>query len=363
MNNYEEKINNIKETEKYLLEMARNKILSQNKIMNLNIQDLICMLNYDDSTVKKYEATLKAQMLIEQFTLDIANATDVEEIKAIRNRLNYYINKIKSEVKEKNIPEEEYNKYYENATILRKNIATYIRFLKREDNIKEIDRLNNKDNRTVEEEDSLKKHIRLERNYGKKYTNPTVEKKVVKKEEKKNSIDMDKLIKSFNEGLAKKNEETIKPVFSFNLQSAIKNKPATVSFKQYENVDEYLEHRLISFECRYSLKKTNPYDGGIIHNTAALIKNVPRIIHNKEEIKRMKNDSCFHDRSFEFSGYINYAIHQNSVKENIKRIFSTSELKKKEERALNTHKRIIEWIKDYCDDIHCHIDYKRKVYE
>ena len=93
MNNYENKILEIKNTQKELLSSVKEAILSEENLLNLNIQDLIEMLNYDETTVKKYEATLKAQMLIEEFTNEIVKTNDIEEIKELRNRLNYYINK------------------------------------------------------------------------------------------------------------------------------------------------------------------------------------------------------------------------------------------------------------------------------
>ena len=309
MNKYEEKINTIKETEKYLLEMAKSEIEKQNKILNLNIQDLICMLNYNDSTVKKYEATLKAQMLIEELTNEIISAKDIDEIKALRNKLNYYINKIKSEVKERNIPQEEIDKYYENATNLRKNIAKYVRYVKREDNIKEIERLNNKEDLNEDEKTSLKKLIRLESDYGRRNKNP---KKVEVKPTKKDSIDMDKLIKNFNNRVAETKNE--KNTIKFDFKEEIKNRPAMVSYKEFNNIDEYLKYKLINYDSRYELQRLNPYDGGIVHNIGAFIKNIPAITYNKEMLKLMNRDAYCYDRSPEFASYISYNKKKNSLK-------------------------------------------------
>ena len=91
MTSYDEKIAKIKETHKYLIEKVKQEIEEKNHILNLNIGDLTSLLDYDSTMVKKYEAVVKAQELIDEFTTSIKNSTSVEEIKAIRNKLNYYI--------------------------------------------------------------------------------------------------------------------------------------------------------------------------------------------------------------------------------------------------------------------------------
>ena len=135
MNSYDEKIAKIKETHKFLIEKVKQEIEEKNHVLNLNIGDLTSLLDYDSTMVKKYEAVVKAQELIDEFTTSIKNSNSVEEIKAIRNKLNYYINKIKKEIKDRGLSEEEFNKYYMNATNLRKDIAIYVRFLKRDENL------------------------------------------------------------------------------------------------------------------------------------------------------------------------------------------------------------------------------------
>ena len=386
MNNYEEKITNIKETEKYILELARNAITTQNKILNLNIQDLICNLNYDETSVKKYEATLKAQMLIEKFTNDILEAKDIDEIKSIRNRLNYYINKVKTEIKERNVSEEDYNKYYDNASILRKNIATYIRYIKREDNIKEIERLNsNIDNLNEEELNNLKRLIKLETNYGKTHKEVKIEKKnnntvkinkAVNKENRKDPFDISKLFKEFKEKELPKEENKNSIILNFSGQELPKEekknsividftaKPTqpVQSCNRYETLESYLSFKLNTFQGRYNLQRLNKYDGGLVHNMSEFIKNVPKFRSNKKKINRMEEASVYYDRTPEFVGYIEYNRRENSIFKNIKDVFKNSALRNKEKVYLEEHKKCIEWIKRFCTVNHMHIDYKKRVY-
>ena len=351
MNNYENKLIEIKETQKELITSIKEAILDEEKLLNLNIQDLIEMLNYDETTVKKYEATLKAQILIEEFTHEIVNTNDIEEIKELRNRLNYYINKIKYEIKERNIPENEYNKYYEKATTLRKNISKYIRFLKREDNIKEIERLSsNIDNLNKDELLTLKKKIKLEKDYGRR--NKIDESAKEKKED--NSFDLSKLFARYKKDQKNNNKTNIE--FSFNSEQT-----ETKEFKGYETLESYLYDKTASLKSRYLLKRKNIYSGNIIQNIGTLIKNVPIIKANKNTIKKMERETIY-DRSPEFMGFIEYTRRDNSYIQNIKDAFKNSSIRDKAKLYLLEHKNCVEWIKSYCHSHHMKIDYAKKVY-
>lgn len=192
MNNFDEKIKNIKETEKQLLEFVKSKIEEKDNIFSENVESVVKVLNYDATMVKKHETILEAQKLIVELTNKIKNAKTVDEIVEIRKKLNYYINKIKKEIKERNIDSNEYDQYVLNATDLRKGISEYIRYLKRESKITEIDTLNNKPELNEEEKDYLKKLVRNEISYGKrnlaKYNNVVDERFTVKLPEKNSSV-------------------------------------------------------------------------------------------------------------------------------------------------------------------------------
>ncbi len=373
MNNYEDKINNIKETEKYLLEMVKEEINRQNSILNFNIQEIIKTIDYNRENNKKYEATLNAQVLIKELTEQIAKSNDIDEIKAIRNKLNYYINKVKTVIKERNISEEEYNKYYENATNLRKSIAKYIRFLKREDNISEIERLHNKEDLTDEEELLLKKKIKLETNYGRRNSNVTTTKKEEIKKEN-NDSSLEKLLKQ----LGRSEEKIDRKPLNLNLNIEPKKEiiPTEVDIEKfkksiinhrvnvigYDNVDSFLLERTDVFSGRYQIKKNNKYDGCLVHNIANFIKNVPNFIHNKGRIKMMERDCSIYDRSPEFIGFIEYTRYSNSIKKNISKLFENSTLRKNEYTYQNEQNRVVKWIKNFCIHNDLEIDYIKKLH-
>ena len=124
---------------KNLLDLVKaNIIKDQNEYLRDDIVNIVTVLVKDEEHVKSYKAVIKAQALIEDLTKQIVEAKTVEEIAKIRNKLNYYINKIKKEAISRGISEEDCNKYYEHASILRKDIAKYIRFLKKEQRIEEL---------------------------------------------------------------------------------------------------------------------------------------------------------------------------------------------------------------------------------
>ena len=195
MNNYVDKIVAIKENEKKLLEFVKNKITDENNIFNLNTRNIVDVLTHDEKMVKKYEAVVKAQELIAEYTERIKNSNNVDEIVELRKELNKCINKVKKEMINRGFDDIEINNYCEDIKKYRKTISENLRYLKREEKIKEIEDLNNNfDNLNEEELLRLKKLVKNEMSYGKrninKYLNPEIKNTIVKetnvvKEEKR----------------------------------------------------------------------------------------------------------------------------------------------------------------------------------
>ncbi len=100
-----EKINKIKNDRILVLNTIKERITLSNSGVNDNVSMALEVLKFDDNNTKEYEAILKAQDLINDLTKQIINAKTVEEVNAIRNKLNYYINKVKKEYAKRNINE------------------------------------------------------------------------------------------------------------------------------------------------------------------------------------------------------------------------------------------------------------------
>jgi hypothetical protein len=80
--------------------------------------------------------------MILDLSLQIANATTIEDVKKLRNRINYYIEKIKKELKKRNISLFDMISIKDNTKSIQEDIITYIDCMKREKIISEIIRLN-----------------------------------------------------------------------------------------------------------------------------------------------------------------------------------------------------------------------------
>lgn len=172
----EEKIAKINSDRKVILENIQEKLKNSNEICNDNLGQIASLLKTEDESQKEYKAILKAKDLILELTKEIANSNSVEEIVSIRKKINYYINKIKKILNSRGIFENEINELSKKTNNLRKDVANYIRFLKREEKISQIEELTNKESLTDEEKNNLKKLFRNEMSYIRRTTNPVVKK-------------------------------------------------------------------------------------------------------------------------------------------------------------------------------------------
>ena len=157
------RIDIIKEERIELLMEVRESIKEQNENVLNNANEIISLLEYDDMNIKKYQSLKEAQELINSLTIEIANSNSKEDIEKLRKKLNYYINKIKNEAKKRNI---DYNNYYEKVSTIRKDISKYIRFLKKQDQINELEMINNNyELLTDEDKEKLQRQLLTARNY------------------------------------------------------------------------------------------------------------------------------------------------------------------------------------------------------
>ena len=171
MNN-EEKVTKIKEERKLLLEMVKNTISNNKDSFTEELDNLYKVLKLDEENTKKYTALLKAKDLIQELIEEILVAESIDDIIRLRKRLNYYINKVKKELMSRSIDDDSIIKYQEIVSNIRNNVAKYIRFLKRSDNISLIDDFSVKDELSPEEVQLYKKLIKRENSYNHDYLNP-----------------------------------------------------------------------------------------------------------------------------------------------------------------------------------------------
>ncbi len=398
MNKYDEKIKSIKETEKQLLQLVKTKIEEKDGAFTENIVSVVKILNYDSTMVKKNEAVLSAQKLIEELTNKIKNAKSVEEIIEIRKKLNYYINKIKKELKERNIDSSQYNKYVLNANNLRKGISEYIRYLKRENKINEIEYLNNKSELTEEEVNNLKRLVRNEVSYGKKnlakYNNLADSKPklvqeenhetdfMIKLEEKKqenkyiapskhcsyirgindekspNMINNNAVGKYFidserNSYRGKDKKETSSNNNSINIQSN-----GNFYYQTYENDHDFLSAKVDMFTEKYDVIILEGYTESKVKNIRIFARNLPTLLRNKGQIKYMIRDwAMFNDRKPELNGFAEYTRNENSIINSFKKALAGSKLVDQETFYTQEHEKCISWIMEFCKNNNLKLSY------
>ena len=168
--NYKEKIAKVNSERVIMLNKAKENISQKNVTLSDNLENTINTLEFDEKNVKKYKSIIKAKEMIASLTEEILNAKSVEDIVKLRSKINYYINKIKKELQKRNVSQTLYDETYNQVKYLRKDIATYIRFLKRESTLEEINNsCSNVDKLSSDEKNKLKKQLRNEHNYNKRY--------------------------------------------------------------------------------------------------------------------------------------------------------------------------------------------------
>ncbi len=366
------RINKIKEERYELLKEVRENINNCNEKVLDNASDIINALNCDEKNIKKYEALKKAQSLIESLTKEIANATTKEEVESLRKKLNYYINKVKDEAKKRNI---DYSKYYEHATNLRKNIAKYIRFIKRKEQIDMLENVNN--NYEELNDDALKmlsKQISSARNYN---TRVIKEGKRTSTNNNSSLVTMEQTKEEEIENVSLNNETEIKEITlddikrkrDRNISRAVidedipqrhlrvkrSNMDSIGDFrsdkkrllpepKKFESDKDFISSRVDEFDNRYQMLNPIEYNQSFGKNIVSFMKNIPIYSINKRKLERIKLDYSLFHRSEDLGIYMKYVKMDNSIIEGLRKVFHNSSLYNNEEIYLNNHERCVNWI-------------------
>ena len=327
MKKIENRIEKIKEDHIFLLKTVRDNITSNKNSFVKEANDVINALEIDEKNIKKYEALIKAQELIASLTEEIVNAKTPSEVLNIRKKLNYYINKIKTELKNRNMDEDKIEKYQEKNQSLKKEIAKYIRFLKREDNIKEIERLySNYESLSNEEIDTLKKSLNKERNYNTRNMKPP------KKVEKNSVKEKNKLSYSVS-----------------NMDSMDVDDIQINDDKNNNLINYYFKEKIALWNKQYKLVDTYDYNESRISNLIIFFRNIPKNIHNKRAIKLMKHDYNRYYRGYDFASFIEYQTKRNSIKNGLQCIFNKTLLYTDESNCLSNHDECYKWLIEYCN--------------
>ena len=407
-----ERIEIIKEERYELLKEVRESINNGNDAVIENAENIIEALDYDEKNIKKYEALKEAQTLIESLTKEIANAKTKEEIEVLRKKLNYYINKVKNEAKKRNI---DYSEYYENVTNIRKNIAKYIRFIKRRDQIEELEKINEMyDELDKEAQKKLSRQISSARNYNtrviKEQKTPKVvvieknaenlvqkevkkaieavpnefideikdDNEVIKDEEEHRDVDfvlvgynnenlnVDDLVEDQSDNKAVSiinniDEEPTKAMIVLNRKIDNSERKKSLYFQiedEYASDEEFVAAKVDEFGHRYKISEAYEYSNSIGKNMISFIKNIPIYNANKRKIKRMMCEYSLFHRSDDLGIYIEYVRKDNSIIEGLRKIFNKSSLYNREDEYLDNHERCVNWILSFVKENNIRLNYR-----
>lgn len=340
-NKVDSRIQKIKSERENLLKMVRASILEHKERFAEKINEVVSTLKEDEESVKKYEAMVRAQELIASLTEEILAAKTVEDIINIRKRLNYYISKIKAELKKREVDQAVLDEYQEKATVLRKEIAKYIRVLKRENNLSEIDRLyGNYDNLSLEEMEALKKSLRREVSYNTRNINGPKKKEITP------------IIVAEEEVTPTEPQTGLVGIVGGIPQLPYEFEPfRSIDDVEYEEVGGFLAERVESLTEQYGIADTRDYFGhGVVSNVFSFLCNIPRYVHNKKAIKAMEKDYFMYYRGGDLVSYMEYLKQRNSIRQGLKCIFNRSYLFSEEGRYLNDHEECCWWIYNFCLD-------------
>ena len=363
--NYNEKIEKIDNDRIIMLSMLKEKAIKDKENLSINMSEILKLLKIEEENHNEYKSIIKSKELIMKLTEEIQNANDIEEIKKLRNKLNYYINKIKKELAKRNINNDIVDNMYNQVAYLRKDISSYISYLKRQSNIDEIKYLyKNIDNIPIEEIKKLKNKLEIETKYNRN--------NIKKLKNKSLSIENDNKISSnittIEKKLKEKDKNTIEEIIYeiSNIKGSNEKESETnilnSIYKEIEILSSNSESKLTlaektknislldkanSYKERYDFKELNKYNKNFLGNFLALLKNIPIYNWNKKATKRLKADYEMYYRGKDLNSYIAYSKKRNSIKTALATIFKNSRLTEREKECLYNHDYCVEWITEF----------------
>lgn len=348
-----EKINN---NRTIILDKSKEYIVNDNKDLFENFNKVLDdSLNYDKDS-KEYKSILQAKEIIFQLTQEIANSKSVDDIVKLRNKINYYINKIKKELVKRNINYEEMEEIQEKVASLRTSISIYLRSLKRASILKEINNLyDDINNLSIEDCNRLKKLLSNERRYNKRVLDNFNNKEMLVKPEVMVEDDTINDVTLIIEEDINLNEETI--YHTINIDDKIEciiHFDSDESFTIFSHVSSNnvsnegdLNDRVLYYKKYYNLSDVSSYDATVFKNIIKLIKNIHRYRINNKLIKKAINDYNMFYHGCDLGGFIEYSKKKNSIFTALSIIFKKSRLSQREVEYLSNYDKCTDWIREF----------------
>ena len=374
--NSQEKVRAIKEERVEMLKRVLNALKQNKESVSNNIDSVLKIVEFDEKNVRKYESIVKAKQIIEELTMQIIDSNSHADIAKLRNRLNYYINKIKKELQNRNVSDTMIDSYTNNMTDLRGDIAKYIRYLKRNEKLIELEYLSdNYDDLTKEQKDEFKKTLKNEKAFDKRFlqntpvviNNPVNDVEATKtglvlnipsKEEVEinDSLYISTVPEtSLNDKLVFSPSTIGKTIIDVDVVKEENNSvvaPLTYNVDnnyQSNSEDEFTFYKKRSniYNSKYNMIDIYKYNKSLKENVVKFFKNIPKYFVNKKRIKKMELDYNRYYRGEDLEGYIEYSRRRNSILQGLKSIFNKTYLFSGEGKYLNNHELCADWLTSF----------------
>ena len=333
-NNYDDKINKINSERIEMLKLIKEELTNSQNNINSSIDDIQLVLLYDKYAIDGYKTVLKTKKLINDLLEQISSSNNIDDIIKLRKKINNYINKIKKIIKERNIEDDILTNMVNNTTYLRKGMAKYVSYLKREKKLNEINKLNSSfQELNSENKNCLKKYLKNESKYNKRIL-------------KNASIKKDTIIEQTNAPIEKYNpyKEILEDEEYEEIeQNDNNNLIEEVNIDSSNKLDE-LQSNIQQYTRIYNLDNVLPYND---KKFITLLKNIPAYYRNKKIIKKMIVDYKYFMLNEDLLGYISYSKKRNSIVFAIEQLFNKSKLSEDEMKYLSDHSNCKEWINNY----------------
>lgn len=355
--NMEEKVATVVRKRNEVMILVRNSLMENCNKMITRINELI---EIHSDNQKLVNALNKEKELVHSLGEQIVFAKSAEDIKKIRTKLNYYITKIKKELKDRNYDIDTESSYDELIVAIRDDIKEYIRCFKRKDNLDKIQSKNLK-KLTRDEKKEINHELAKERKFNKrlveKYSKVTSEpeyevakeiKEIFYKEEivevepeeeinfeqiedeklekvdiqveDTNEIDFEKIEVEPEE----KQQETVveKAVVATDVAAAI-----AIPLSSTERI--YINSKMMKASTHYIISNVRKYGANTFANIKNFFVNIPAYMHNKRIIKLMKSDYSNFYSGRDLKELIELSETNNSIKEALLAILRNSKLSRK----------------------------------
>lgn len=308
------RIEKIIDDNKVLVNNAKIGILNSKTKLVRDLQYCFFAIKFNEKNSKKIERFEREQAYILDSINKIPEEDNLDRIIELRKKMNYYLSKMKKELELKTSSESLIENYQNSLNQYRKDVARYVRFLKRNNNINEMQALNNNiSNLTDEEKLNLKKIIRREQNYNCK------------------NLKIGNINKLCCNLSIKKDESTRIKVVSGLIE------------KENKTIGEFLDEKIETYKSKYHLREIHNYEL-FEKNGLKLVKNLPSYLKNKKVIKQMEKDCALFNRGKDFRGFIEYHRQRNSISSAVKAVVYKPYRESKKRRLIEDDKFCREWI-------------------